>query len=195
MAIERKIKIHSIAFFDTGWEYPEMYNHIKEVEQYIGRPIIRLSPIYNFKDMLKRYGWPHMCLRWCTGEKMRAMRKYTHANNAISLIGYAADEIKRANGKEQKKRLTRFPLIEWGITEKAALSYCLKKGFTWGGLYNHFKRCSCFCCPLQKLDDFRKIKKFYPVLWQRMLEMEKTANPQCSFWNHKTVQDLDARFS
>ena len=136
-----------------------------------------------------------MWLRWCTGEKMRATKKYTVANNAISLIGYAADEIKRANGKEQKKRSTRYPLIEWGITEKAALAYCLKKGFTWGGLYNHFNRVSCFCCPFQRVDDFRKIKKYYPVLWKSMLKMEKTANPEGGFWCHKTVHDLDVRFS
>lgn len=35
MMIERKIPIHSVVFVDTGWEFPDMYNHIELLERQI----------------------------------------------------------------------------------------------------------------------------------------------------------------
>lgn len=93
-----------------------------------------------------------------------------------------------------RRKKAIFPLIEWGITEKDALAYCYKQGFAWGGLYNHFDRVSCFCCPFKKIGDYRKIRKHYPILWRWMLKMDKLVNPNRGFCGWKTVHDPDSRF-
>jgi hypothetical protein len=112
----------------------------------------------------------------------------------VQCIGYALDEKKRSEKKHGPSY--RFPLIEYGITEKDAIEICYRHGFDWGGLYEHFDRVSCFCCPLQKLGELRKLRRFYPDLWQRMLDMEKDLSPEANrgFKDYKTVHDLEARF-
>ena len=42
--IEEDWPLDDIVFFDTGWEFPQMLDHIDRVEQYIRRPITRLQP-------------------------------------------------------------------------------------------------------------------------------------------------------
>ena len=43
MMIEKNMPIDEIIFCDTGKEFPAMYDHIEQVEQYIGRKVIRLK--------------------------------------------------------------------------------------------------------------------------------------------------------
>ena len=46
--IEEDWPLDEIVFFDTGWEFPQMHEHIDRFEQYIGRPITRLHPRESF---------------------------------------------------------------------------------------------------------------------------------------------------
>jgi hypothetical protein len=86
--------------------------------------------------------------------------------------------------------------VEWGVTEADALAYCEKRGFTWGGLYRFFDRVSCFCCPLQSLHDLRTLRRHFPDLWQRMLDMEAWM-PEGDIgrrFNHSSMSRLENRF-
>ena len=42
MLLERGEDIADIVFFDTGWEFPAMYEHLDKLENFIGRKITRL---------------------------------------------------------------------------------------------------------------------------------------------------------
>ncbi len=55
MMIERGEDIQSIVFFDTGWEFPEMLEHIDKLEKYVGIEIIRLHPPQTFDYLLSKY--------------------------------------------------------------------------------------------------------------------------------------------
>ena len=69
-------------------------------------------------------------------------------------------------------------------------------GYTWGGLYDLFQRVSCFCCPLQRLGELRKLRKHKPHLWKRMLEMDALVpEHNKGFRMYDTVHDLENRFS
>jgi len=219
MMLERGESVHSVVFFDTGWEFPEMHEHIDLVEQKTGIKIIRLTHPQGFDYWLTkrevrtrkdRYdndcnlvckkgdvfrignGWPSSSRRWCTREKVSYIQKYQKSVPAcIPCIGYAADETHRIKPGPQ-----RYPLIEYGITEKQAIKYCRKLGYTWGGLYDLFDRVSCWCCPLQSLDDLRTLRKHRPELWQLMLRMDRE-NPSFNrgFYGYESVNDLEQRFS
>ena len=41
--------------------------------------------------------------------------------------------------------------------------YCYDHGFDWDGLYEIFRRVSCWCCPLQSLSELRKRRLF--LMW------------------------------
>ncbi len=231
MMLERREPIADIVFFDTGWEFPQMYAHLEAVELFTGRKITRLrarlpagvqTDKTPFDWMLSEYpvmkrgtgqiykigrGWPAASKRWCTGCKQQALHAHllalTHRQGLRlplrQCIGFAADEVGRAHGVTKKNgsyHVQRYPLMEWGITEAEALAYCKKRGFHWYGLYNHFNRVSCFCCPLQSLRELSMLRGRYPDLWRRMLEMEAwiPEGDRGRRFGHSTVSALDKRF-
>jgi hypothetical protein len=113
-------------------------------------------------------------------------------------IGFASDELERVDSISQKQKSyqRRFPLIEYGIDEKEALKYCKYLGYHWSGLYDIFPCVSCYCCPLQPLDELRKLRVHFPKLWRQMLKWDKMRpehNP--GFVKYETVHDLDRRFA
>ena len=78
------------------------------------------------------------------------------------------------------------------MTEKDYLDYCYVRGYDWGGLYRLFDRVSCWCCPLQGLEELRTLRREFPELWSRLLEWEtKTWR---NFWKDFSVQELEVRF-
>ncbi len=50
--IELSMPIDEIIFCDTTVEFPQMYDHVDKVEQYIGRPITRLCREHSWEYML-----------------------------------------------------------------------------------------------------------------------------------------------
>jgi len=210
--LERGESIHSAVFFDTCWEFPSMYEHIEKLEEYTGVKIWHLHSRFPFdywltarpviardgpkKGQVHRIGngWPSLTRRWCTREKIDTINLYVKPiENAVSCIGYAADEKDRQFCDEKIPH--RFPLVEYGITEKQALGICKSHGFDWNGLYDHFSRASCFCCPLKRLGELRVLRHEYTDLWQRMLEMDESIPNNRGFRADKTVHDLENRFT
>ncbi len=232
MLLERGEPVADIMFFDTGWEFPEMYEHLEKLEAFTGLKITRLRPRLPvgtdtekspFDWMMSEYpvvrrgtrqvhkigrGWPAANARWCTGRKQQSLKAHLSAlthQSGLELplrqcVGFAADERHRLDGVTKKDgayHVQRYPLMEWGITETDALDYCYKRGFTWDGLYHFFSRVSCFCCPLQPLDELRTLRGYFPDLWQRMLTMESwlpEGNKGRRF-KDSSVSALDARFA
>lgn len=216
MMLEHGEHVHSAVFFDTGWEFPQMYEHIENLERIIFPvPLIRVYPKepFNFllmhrcvysKECRKKprrigYGWPSPLRRWCTARKSNRIWNYAKViKNATQCIGYTSDEkhrVKRKGKNSLKSQAFRFPLVEYGVSESAALDYCRKCGFNWGGLYDHFRRVSCFCCPLQRLGELRNLRRHYPDLWRRMLVMDSNIKNNVGFRDYSTVHDLEARFA
>ena len=219
--LERGENVIAAVYFDTGWEFPQMPAHLERLERYTGLKIVTLKPResfdYVFRDRQKLrgkfkkkgYGWPSFFRRWCTAMKRDAIKAYCNALSwqgynlpIVQCIGFAVDEPQRIAEYLGKKPVAyqefRFPLAEWGITEAQALESCKARGFSWDGLYDHFRRVSCFCCPLQGLDELRTLRLHFPDLWARMLKMESwlpVDDLGRRFNDKKTVSDLDARFA
>ncbi len=211
MMLEKNEPIHSVVFFDTGWEFPEMIDHVDKLEKYTSIKFVRLKYKLSFdyvlnqrpiisnkgenKGEIHRYGngWPSAKRRWCTRHKINAIEKYyRQQENFQSCIGFAADEAKRVPTEQKKTWPERYPLIEWDISESEALQYCYNHGFKWDGLYELFGRVSCFCCPLQRIGEIRTLRRHRPELWAKMLEMD-TDNCR-GFKGTKSVHDLENRF-
>jgi len=211
--LEDDMPVDDIVFFDTGWEFPAMLEHIERVEEYTGRTVTRLTPKYPFAYwMLKRpivarsgerkgevhrhgNGWPSAYRRWCTREKVAKLDK--HNKDAVRYIGIAADEASRMTSLNLAvKDDCRYPLVDWGMTEDDCMAYCRDRGFDWGGLYDHFRRVSCFCCPLQPLRELRTLRKHFPDLWAQMLEWDANMpDHNQGFHHYQTVRDLERRFA
>jgi 3'-phosphoadenosine 5'-phosphosulfate sulfotransferase (PAPS reductase)/FAD synthetase len=202
MLLEKGEQVDEAMVYDTGMEFPEMYEHLDKLETYTGVKFTRIKMEPSFEYWMldheltrgKRkgshgYGWAKPNARWCTAKKTSAMDKHVKSLGGVDgyCIGIASDENRPlVAGK-------RYPLVEWGVTEADALAYCYRHGFYWGGLYERKKRVSCWCCPLQSLNDLRVLRELHPELWAKLLEMDARA---CNdFRNDYTAEQLERRFS
>lgn len=195
--IEEKWPLDLILFCDTGLEFPQMYEHIRKLEQSIPVPIVWLKEekgfeYYFLNHQPKRknqnlvgksgYSWAGPRNRWCTSTlKVRVIERYLSGlrkdYEIVQYIGIAADE-------PQRVREYRYPLVEWGMKEKKCLEYCYERGYDWGGLYRLFSRVSCWCCPLQGLEELRTLRREFPQLWKQLLG-----------WESKTWRNFRADYS
>jgi 3'-phosphoadenosine 5'-phosphosulfate sulfotransferase (PAPS reductase)/FAD synthetase len=189
--IENKLPLNDIVYFDCeDFEFPEMNMHIKKVEKTFNIKIHRLHSVKPFEQYLSELGWATPNLRWCTNEKINAIRRYSRKYRPLTqYIGYAADEkmrINRATKKNNKRKRDydihySFPLVDLGITEQQALEICKSYGFDWSGLYNNRKRVSCYCCPLQKKSDIELLKQTHPELYNNILKFNELIKPEYYF--------------
>jgi 3'-phosphoadenosine 5'-phosphosulfate sulfotransferase (PAPS reductase)/FAD synthetase len=205
MMIEKGLKIDRIINIDTTKEFPQMYEHIKKVQEYIKPYGLKIETVkipfdYYLSEHIKikgknkgkfGYGWPDFKNRWCTALKREVSKKVVNNTNIIEFQGIAFDEEKRLNNNKGKRNI-RYPLAEWYITEKQALQYCYDKGFNWGGLYEKMSRVSCWCCPLSRLGELKILYTDFPNLWQELKQMDKESFRQ--FRSDYSVEDLELKF-
>lgn len=204
--LEENMPIDKIIFVDTGKDFPDMIEHIRKVQNYIvknyGKEITTLMPRNSFDYYMfehektkgknkgkKGYGWATMLCRWCTSNlKTQTVNNYLkqfEKEGYIEYIGIAYDEPKRIKDK-------KYPLVEWEMTEADCLQYCYERGFNWNGLYEHFDRLSCWCCPLKNLKELKILYKYYPELWNQLKDMDKKAYNQ--FRADYSVEQLEEKF-
>lgn len=208
--------LHEVVYCDTWMEFPAMMEHINRLEKIFTDAGIKFTRVQNPKsfewhmfdyepkrhnpDLQDKKGqsWPGPKARWCTAElKTRIINKYLNylreEHTVIQLIGLAADEEYRLQREHNQDSTHRHPLAEWGWTEADCLKYCYDRGFDWGGLYEIFHRVSCWCCPLQSLAELRNLRKHFPDLWAKLLDMEHRT--WRTFRADFSVDDLEIRFS
>lgn len=204
--LEENMTIDDIIFCDVGKDFPDMIEHVEKVKSYIkeryNKEITILKGDKSFDYYMfehektrgknkgkKGYGWATMRARWCTTLLKNNiindyLRRYKD-EGYIEYIGIACDEPKRIKDKI-------YPLVEWQMTEKDCLQYCYDRGFDWNGLYEHFDRVSCWCCPLKNLKELKMLYKNYPALWEQLKDMDKRAYNQ--FRADYSVEQLEEKF-
>lgn len=215
--IERGDHLDEVVFCDTTMEFPAMLRHVEKVKKVIEGAGVKFTTLraehdfeyYLIEHQPKRkedsdfygmsgYGWPGVFSRWCTKAlKQKLFADYYRERRkqymVLQYIGIAADEGARLERQTNQNLHHRHPLVEWGWTEAAALEYCKALGYDWEGLYDQFKRVSCWCCPLQSLNDLRSLRTHHPELW---LELQRLDRQQCKpFKDGKSVEKIDRRFA
>ena len=227
LMIEKGLPIDCVLYADTGMEFPEMEAHIARLDDFLyrerGLHITTLQHPHGFEWMmfeepkqkiscLERRarlgippygnGWPGIKVRWCTGQLKthlitKEVNRLKKEKNALHHIGIAADEAHRCKDDYHN----HYPLVEWGITEAQALQVCYDRGYDWGGLYEIYRRASCWCCPFQRIDELRKLRRHHPELWVRLLDMDNRARamfgpgPLGQFKQNWSVARLEERFA
>lgn len=121
-----------------------MYGHVEKLEKDLPVPVVRLKEEKGFAYYLLYYmperkdpessyadkpglSWAGPKNRWCTsvlktaviGRYLSGLRK---KYDIVQYIGIEADE-------PQRVKQYRYPLVEWGMTEKDCLVYCYERGY------------------------------------------------------------------
>ena len=186
---------HLILFADTGGEKPHTYLHIGEMNLWLlerGFPDIRYvqrvsqtgavrslekdcldgkmlpSIAYGFKACSEKHKrrpqdryvnhWGGARLAWEAGLKVQ------------KLIGYDADEERRARIVNDEKYAYRYPLIEWGWGRHECMEAIKRAGLPQPG------KSACFFCPSSRKEEILDLKRQYPDLMERALAMEANAD-------------------
>ncbi len=194
--IRRKYPLDEVVFFDTGWEFSVMYEHIEKCKKICednGIKFVTLHPAYEFDDLFKKYSWCGGACRWGTTYKLSALDKWAEENkDSVVYIGIAADETARL--EKERAEYKRFPLAEWGIIEAECLQGCYDAGFDWGGMYEYLDRLSCKYCANKNLKELRNIRKHYSEVWEELKDYQsRTDRPYKG--EGKSVFDLEKRFA
>lgn len=207
--------LNEVIYCDVWMEFPAMVEHINRLEKIFtdaGIKFTRLKSEKSFEYLMfdhwpnfrknkeirnQGYSWPGPRSRWCTTKlKIDLLDKYMNdlqrRFTVFQLIGLAADEGYRLERKNNQNPSHFHPLMDWGWTEADCLKYCYEHGFDWGGLYEIFHRVSCWCCPLQSLEELRKLRKHFPDLWAKLIDMEHRTWRK--FRADYTVDQLEIRF-
>jgi len=176
--LELDMHIDEIVFADTTLEYPEMYEYIDLISKYINREIIILKPDSSWNDWFfgkvtrgnhkgKMRGFPLQAYHcwWYRESKFKPLDKYM--KNSIRYIGIASDESHRVRDVEDYK----YPLVEWGWSEKDCYQYLKDKNLL-SIIHTRFKRSGCYLCPKQSVESLKKLKTYYPILFNKLLIYE-----------------------
>lgn len=213
--LELQEPVDEVICCDSYKEFPQMYEHIEKVKLMVEEKGVKFTTLRNensfdyfmFEHEPKRknpdlfgykgYSWAGSRSRWCTARLKtdiigRYIRELEKEYTVKQYIGLAADEQKRIERANNQNANHIHPLAKWDWTEAQCLEYCYSIGFDWGGLYEYFDRVSCWCCPLQSLEDLRKLKKHFPELWDELQQMDKMTWRK--FRADYSVEELDKRF-
>lgn len=203
--IRRKEHIDYVVFFDTGWEFPQMLRHVERIKQICNEnnlEFITIHPRKSFDYLMfdhitksgkQGYSWcGYGGGRWGTREKIDSINKYfKNLPNHIQCIGIAADEPERLNKENRPNK--RFPLAEWGITEKECLDGCYAAGYDWEGLYEDLDRVSCKFCAMKNLKELRNIYFKMPEVWSELRDYQQRTHLSYK-GKAGSVFDLEKRF-
>lgn len=220
--VRRGMPIDMVLNVDTGIEFAAMYDHIDRVDRFLqaerGISITRLKAPRTFEELMfsavkenagpediPGYGWPSVKVRWCTGHlKVHIIDRYLRElpMQTHQYIAFAADKGYRLQREGNQSKYKHYPLMEWGVTEAQALAGSYAAGYTWDGLYQRLSHVSCWCCPLQSLNDLRALWEFYPEVWTRLRELDDRAieqfgkeNPYGQFKQKESIRMLEYRFA
>ena len=193
--IELDYKIDRIIFADTKYEFPEMYEYIEKVQDFIGREIEVLRTNQKFEDWFygewtrgnlrgQKRGFPKVVYPcyWSRESKFKVLEKECKGN--IRYIGIAYDERHRETNNEGYK----YPLIEWSWTEMDCIRY-LERIDLINPLYEKFDRLGCWWCPKQSRKSLESLYRYYPDLWDKFLELDKDSPHD--FKPNRTLKSLE----
>ena len=172
-----------VVFADTGKQFPEAYQSLKQIEEITGIQIQIVRQDYSFDDfLLKRGGMLRQGFTDCSRRMKRSVLKRFHSQWPypweISL-GYNADELDRARDFSERNDVVgkvkwRYPLIERNIDRAATVRICEEAGFTIVlEMYRKMGRMDCYFCPNQKIAQAQKVMRYYPDLWAEWKSLEE----------------------
>ena len=162
-------------FCDTGAELREVYEYLDRLEDYLGRPIERLSSGRDFDHHLKRFNGflpaPHA--RWCTRVmKLEPLEAFVGDDPSISYIGIRADE-KRVGYISHKPNIqATYPFIDDGIV-KSDVFRILEDSIGIPDYYKWRSRSGCYFCFFQRREEWIGLAENHPDLFARAKTYER----------------------
>lgn len=173
LAIYLRDKVPEMEYFfaDTGAELPETLEFIDILQDYIGKPIVRLNAFRDFDYYLKLNGGflPTARTRWCTADlKLKPFEDYVGNDEAITYVGIRADEKSRLGYISTKPNISaRYPFVEAGLTKSDIMEILDKSGVGVPKYYEWRSRSGCYFCFFQRKEEWVNLHDRHPDLFEK----------------------------
>ncbi len=192
-------------FTDTGYELPEVYEFVDELESLLGKPILRLnhservvnSDVKVFNKLLVEHNnyLPSGRQRWCTIKmKLEPFEKWINpflreGYEVYSYVGIRADEPWRDGfipNEAQKNLKIKMPFAEDGIKRAGVISILDSAGIGLPKYYEWRSRSGCTFCFFQRKIEWVRLMERYPEAFEEAKAFEKQAetseNGETFYW-------------
>ena len=162
-------------FCDTGAELREVYEYLDRLEDYLGKPIERLSSGRDFDHHLKRFNGflpaPHA--RWCTRVmKLEPLEAFVGDDPCVSYIGIRADGNRGGYISHKPNIKATYPFVDDGIV-KSDVFRILKESVGIPEYYKWRSRSGCYFCFFQRREEWIGLAENHPDLFERARQYEK----------------------
>ncbi len=163
---------YEYVYTPTGWELPEMDEHMRNLELLLGRPIVSL-PTHSMDDLIQiQKALPNWRMRWCTRKiKIEPFERFIRSiGECVVYVGIRADETGDREGVDYDRLpgvTRRFPMDEWGWDIQAVLRYLDVHGIVIP------ERTDCDVCFFQTLYEWWLFWKRHPVRWMARERLEE----------------------
>lgn len=213
---ERNWRPDLILFADTGGEKPHTYEHIVTLDDWLlDKGFPGVTVVQSVRKTGEHESLEAMCLRTetlpsvafgfktCSQRyKIRPQEKFLNiwqpaieawgrGERVTKLIGFDADESRRAKDYSSEKYDQRYPLIEWGWGREECVEAITRAGLPLPG------KSSCFFCPNSKPSEILWLGENHPDLLERCFNLERNAAPKLitvkGLGRNKSWQDIYAQ--
>jgi 3'-phosphoadenosine 5'-phosphosulfate sulfotransferase (PAPS reductase)/FAD synthetase len=179
LAIHMRGRVASMeyVFNDTGKELPETYAYLDRIQDYLGKPVIRLNADQGFDHWYDVYGGmiPSNHRRWCTKMlKLKPFEAFIGDEPVLNYVGLRADE-DRAGYVSHKPNITPvYPFREDGL-KLADIERILRDSGVGMPPYTEWgrTRSGCFFCFYQQKVEWLNLKERYPDLFEAAKAYER----------------------
>jgi 3'-phosphoadenosine 5'-phosphosulfate sulfotransferase (PAPS reductase)/FAD synthetase len=173
LAIYLRDKVPEMEYFfaDTGAELPETLAYIDMLEDYLGKPIVKINSKKTFKHYFDLNGnfLPTAKSRWCTVElKIKPFEEYVGDDEAITYVGIRADETYRQGYLSTKPNISaRYPFIEDGLVKQDVIRIIEDSGIGLPKYYEWRSRSGCYFCFFQRKEEWVGLQERHPELFEQ----------------------------
>lgn len=192
-----RVGISKVMFCDTGLEFEETVDFVKEIEIYYGINIDIVKAPISFFDLAKKIGFPSRKCRWCSTVFKFGPQALYAVQNGID--GYITG-IRREESNSRKyyqaidvnplvpvKQIN--PIIDW--SEKEIWQYIHEENLPINPLYSLFSRVGCWCCPFKTKSEWDLVKKHFPHKYLELVTfLEKYAIENGISDQEKYIQEM-----
>ena len=178
-------------FTDSGCELPETYEYLERIRAVLNIDITVINAEKDFDYWLKYYKGvlPSPQNRWCTRHlKLKPFEEYLGQSLSYSYVAIRADEQHREGYQNKKGNIIpQYPFIDNRIVLQDVINILEESGLGLPAYYKWRKRSGCFFCFFQTDDEWRGLKKYHPIEFDRACHYEEDhADGRIYTWRGKS---------
>jgi len=171
-----------VIYNHTTVEFPETVRYVKELADSWGLNLHITKPNKSFFTAVKERGWATHENRWCCKPyKEKPAHDFILANNIIAEITgtVRTESIYRRSlkpfmfPKKNPYTIRVHPIYDWNQWE--VWKYIRENNLPYNPLYDMgYKRIGCWCCPINGVSHYKRLKRTHPKLYSFLLKFTPT---------------------